>query len=162
MLSDIHTWSTYLLSILLRNHMWELHWSANDGRQRRQQWQWRRQSLNLYISQNSHFFSGQSRHASSSLIVLYLWLGARRPTTQWYNSGMVSWYYLGWPLCLHRGNSASENLQQETQWPKCCLHKTPYVVAPLREPGDVIARTPPYAQLPTNAPTRTIFFFVHE
>jgi hypothetical protein len=30
---------------------------------------------------NSHFFSGQSRHASSSLIVLYLWLGADRLTT---------------------------------------------------------------------------------
>jgi hypothetical protein len=29
---------------------------------------------------NSHFFSGQSQHAFSSLIVLYLWLGARRPT----------------------------------------------------------------------------------
>jgi hypothetical protein len=28
---------------------------------------------------NSHFFSGQSWHASSSLIMLYLWLGARRP-----------------------------------------------------------------------------------
>ncbi len=39
---------------------------------------------------NSHFFSGESRHASSSLIVLYLWLGARRPTTQLYDSGMVS------------------------------------------------------------------------
>jgi hypothetical protein len=38
----------------------------------------------------SHFFSGQSRHASSSSIVLYLWLGARRPTAQLYNSGMVS------------------------------------------------------------------------
>ncbi len=25
MLSDVHTWSTYLLSILLRNHTWELH-----------------------------------------------------------------------------------------------------------------------------------------
>ncbi len=28
----------------------------------------------------SHFFSGQSRHASSSSIMLYLWLEARRPT----------------------------------------------------------------------------------
>jgi hypothetical protein len=28
----------------------------------------------------SHFFSGKSRHASSSSIVLYLWLGARWPT----------------------------------------------------------------------------------
>ncbi len=25
MLLDVHTWSTYLLSILLRNHTWELH-----------------------------------------------------------------------------------------------------------------------------------------
>jgi hypothetical protein len=31
------------------------------------------------IFSNSHFFSGQSRHASSPSIVLYLWLGARRP-----------------------------------------------------------------------------------
>jgi hypothetical protein len=31
----------------------------------------------------SHFFSGQSRHAFSSLIVLYLWLGARRPTPEY-------------------------------------------------------------------------------
>jgi hypothetical protein len=30
---------------------------------------------------NSHFFSGQSWHASSSSIVMYLWLGAKRPTT---------------------------------------------------------------------------------
>ncbi len=74
----------------------------------------------------SHFFSGQGWHASSSSIVLYLWLGARRPTAQLYHSGMVSRYYLGWPLCLHRGNSASKNLQQETQRPKCCLYKTPY------------------------------------
>ncbi len=43
----------------------------------------------------SHFFSGQSWHASSSSIVLYLWLGARRPTAQLYDSGMVSRYYLG-------------------------------------------------------------------
>ncbi len=41
----------------------------------------------------SHFFSGQSWHASSSSIVLYLWLGARRPTAQSYNSSSVSRYY---------------------------------------------------------------------
>jgi hypothetical protein len=35
---------------------------------------------------NSHFFSGQSRHASSPSIVLYLWLGARRPMAQSYDS----------------------------------------------------------------------------
>jgi hypothetical protein len=29
---------------------------------------------------NSQFFSGQSQHPSSPSIVLYLWLGARRPT----------------------------------------------------------------------------------
>ncbi len=59
---------------------------------------------------NILFFSGQSWHASSCSIVLYLWLGARRPTAQSYNSSSVSWYYLGWPLRLLRGNSASENL----------------------------------------------------
>ncbi len=108
---------------------------------------------------NSHFFSGQSRHASSSSIMLYLWIGARRPTTQSYDSGMVSRYYLGWPLHLLGGNSASENLQRETQWPKCCLWETPFVAAPVRETGDVIARTLLYVQLPTDAPTRTKIFF---
>jgi hypothetical protein len=33
-----------------------------------------------YTFSTSLFFSGQSRHASSSSIMLYLWLGARRPT----------------------------------------------------------------------------------
>ncbi len=61
-----------------------------------------------------------------------------------------------------RENSASENLQQETQRPKCCLYETPYIAASVRETGDVIARTLLYAQLPTDAPTRTRFFFVHE
>jgi hypothetical protein len=91
--------------------------------------------------------------------MLYLWLGARRPTLQSCNSVMVCRYYLGLPLRLHRGNSASENLLQETQWPKRCLYKTPYVAAPIRETGDVIARTPSYAQLPTDTPTRTRFFW---
>ncbi len=58
-----------------------------------------------------------------------------------------------------RGNSASKNLQQETQQPKCCLYKTPFVAAPVRETGDVIARTPPYAQLPTHTPKRARFFW---
>jgi hypothetical protein len=61
-----------------------------------------------------------------------------------------------------RGNSASENLQQETQWLKCCLYKTPYVAAPVKEIGDIIVRTLPYVQLPTYAPTRARFFLVHE
>ncbi len=108
----------------------------------------------------SHFFSGQSWHASSSSIVLYLWLGARRPMAQSYDSGMVSRYYLGWSLHLHRGKTASKNLQQETQWPKWCLYKTPYyVAAPVRETGDVITRTPLYARLHSDRPTRTIFIF---
>ncbi len=92
--------------------------------------------------------------------MLYLWLGARRPTAQLYDSISVSQYYLGWPLCLLRGNSASENLPCEAQRPKCCLYKTPYyVAAPVRETGDVIARTLLYVQLPTYAPTITRFFF---
>jgi hypothetical protein len=61
-----------------------------------------------------------------------------------------------------RGNSASKNLQREIQWPKCCLYKTPYVAAPVRETGDVITRTLPYAQLPTDTPTRTRIFLVHK
>jgi hypothetical protein len=108
----------------------------------------------------SHFFSGQSRHASSSSIVLYLWLGARRPTAQSYDSSSVSWYYLGWPLHLLRGNFASKNLPCKAQQPKCCLYEMPYyVAAPVRETGDIIARTPLYARLPTYAPTKTRFFF---
>ncbi len=67
--------------------------------------------------------------------------------------------YLGWPLHLHRGKSPSKNLQQDTQWPKCCLYKTPYAAAPVRETGDVITRTPLYAWLSTDTPTRTRFFF---
>ncbi len=58
-----------------------------------------------------------------------------------------------------RGNSASKNLQWETQRPTCCLYEMPYIAAPVRETGDVIARTPLYAQLPTDAPTRTRIFF---
>ncbi len=43
---------------------------------------------------------------------------------------------------------------------KCCLCKTPNVAAPVREQGDVIARTtPPYVQLPSDAPARTRFFW---
>ena len=60
---------------------------------------------------------------------------------------------------VSRGNSASKNLQRETQRPKCCLYKTPYVAAPVRETGDIIARTPLYTQLPSDAPTRTRFIF---
>jgi hypothetical protein len=35
-----------------------------------------------------------------------------------------------------------------------------YVAAPIRETGDIIARTLLYAQLPTYAPTRTRLFFL--
>jgi hypothetical protein len=72
--------------------------------------------------------------------VLYLWLGARRPTAQSYDSSSVSRYYLGWPLHLLRDNSTSKNLPCKAQRPKCCLYKMPYnVSAPVRETGDVIA-----------------------
>ncbi len=43
---------------------------------------------------NSHFLSGQSWHASSSLIVLYLWLGARRPTTWTLQLGCNQWHWV--------------------------------------------------------------------
>ncbi len=109
---------------------------------------------------NSHFFSGQSRHTSSSSIVLCLWLGARRLTAQSYDSSSVSQYNLGWPLRLLRGNSAYENLPCKAQRPKCCLYKTPYyAAAPVRETGDIIARTPLYARLPSDALKEPEFFW---
>ncbi len=49
--------------------------------------------------------------------------------------------------------------QQATYKDKCCLNESPYVAAPVTEQGDIIVRTPPYAQLPSDAPTRTRFFF---
>ncbi len=103
---------------------------------------------------NSHFSSGQSRQAFSPSIVLYLWLGARRPTAQSYNSSSVSWYYLVWPLRLLRGNSAYEKHPCEAQWQKCCLYETPYYVAtPIRETGDVIAhlQEPDFFKFTSNA-----------
>ncbi len=45
---------------------------------------------------------------------------------------------------------------------KCCIYEIPYVAAPIREQGDVIVRTPPYTRLPSDAPTRTRIFLVHE
>jgi hypothetical protein len=79
---------------------------------------------------------------------------------QSYGSNSVSWYFLGRPLHLLRENYAYENLQCKTQRPKCCLYKTPYyVAAPVRETGDVIARAPLYAQLPSDTHTRTRFYF---
>ncbi len=84
--------------------------------------------------------------------MLYLWLGARRPTAPSYDSSSVSRYYLGWPLHLLRGNSASKNLPCKAQRPKCRLYKTPYyLAAPVRETGEVIA----HLQEPD-------FFLVHE
>jgi hypothetical protein len=77
------------------------------------------------------------------------------------DSSSVSMYYLGWPLHLLRGNSASENLPCKAQQPKCCLYKTPdYIAAHIRETGDIIAGTSLYAWFPTYAPTRTRYFFL--
>ncbi len=49
MLSYVHTWSTHLHSILLRDHMWELHWYAaaddDDGDNDNGQ----QHTLNLYV-----------------------------------------------------------------------------------------------------------------
>ena len=43
-------------------------------------------TIQSFTFSNSHFFSGQSWHASSlSYIMLYLWLGAKRPSTQSYD-----------------------------------------------------------------------------
>ncbi len=37
-------------------------------------------TIQSFTFSNSHFFLGQSRHLSSPSIMLYLWLGAKRPT----------------------------------------------------------------------------------
>ncbi len=60
-----------------------------------------------------------------------------------------------------KGNSASENLQRETQQPKCRLYETPNVAVPVNETGDVIARTHLYARFPTDAPYKNqkLFWF---
>ncbi len=79
-------------------------------------------------------------------------------TVVWFQYGLQV-IYLGWPLRLHRGNSAFKNLQRETQWQKCCLYKTPYVAAPVRETGDIITRSLLYAWPPTYAPTRARIIF---
>jgi hypothetical protein len=38
---------------------------------------------------------------------------------------------------------------------KCCLYETPYIAAPMRVLGDVIAKTTPHAQIHSDAPTRS-------
>jgi hypothetical protein len=38
---------------------------------------------------------------------------------------------------------------------KCCLYKMPYVAAPVRVLGDIIAKPMPYEQIPSDAPTIT-------
>ncbi len=113
-----------------------------------------------FFSCNSHFFSGQSRNDSSSSLFSCCISGLgpegllhNRKTPVWSPGNLLR------VTLASRGNSASENLQRETQRPKCCLYETPYVAALVRETGDVIARTPLYAQLPTDAPTRTRFVF---
>jgi hypothetical protein len=47
---------------------------------------------------------------------------------------------------------------------KGCFYKTPYVAAPILVLGDVIANSPPYARLPTDAPTiaRNYFLFMSD
>jgi hypothetical protein len=46
-------------------------------------------------------------------------------------------------------------LPQKSKDKKCCLYEMPYVAAPARVLGDVIAKPTPYKQIPLDAPTRT-------
>jgi hypothetical protein len=43
---------------------------------------------------------------------------------------------------------------------KCCLYETPYVAAPVRVLGDIIAKPTLYERIPLDASTRTGFFFL--
>ncbi len=88
--------------------------------------------------------------------MLYLWLGAERTTAQLINSSNPRMLRV---TLASRGNTASKNFWQETSKQKCCLYEAPYITAPIRETGVIIARTPPYAQVPTDTPTRARFFW---
>ncbi len=114
----------------------------------------------LFFSSNSHFFSirvGMPLPLPSCCIFS---LGQKGLLHNWkFPVWSPSNPWLFRVTVVSRGNSASKNLQEETQWPKCCLYETPYVAAPIRETGDVVARTPTYMGLPTDAPTRARFFW---
>ncbi len=89
---------------------------------------------------------GSACSSSSSCFAASLaW--AKRPTGLLYNT--CSPRLLGWPL--HLGETLPPWKSKEK---KCCLFKTPYVAAPMRQIGDVIVWTTPYAQLSMDAPTR--------
>ena len=139
--------------ILHDTHLsWPVYWEPVGIISKSYNFLFRTTTIQSFTFSNSHFFSGQSRPASSPSILLYLWLGARRPMAQSYDSSSVSWTTWGWPLHLLRGNSAYKNLPCEAQWQKCCLYGTPYyVAAPVRETGDVIVHL-----------QEQFFFLVHE
>ncbi len=88
--------------------------------------------------------------SSSCRAVSLAW--AERPTAQLYDSSNPR--LLGWPLRLGKTLPLWNSKDK-----KCCLYKTPYVAAPLREIGDTIVRTLFCVRLPTEAPTGIRFFW---
>jgi hypothetical protein len=53
---------------------------------------------------------------------------------------------------MHLGETL---LPQKSKDKKCCLYETPYITAPVRVLGDVIAKPTPYEQIPSDTPTIT-------
>ncbi len=94
---------------------------------------------------------GSARSSSSSCHAAPL-VWAEKPTALLYNT--CSPRLLGWPLRLGESLPLWNSKDK-----KCCLYKMPYAAAPMRVLGGIIARTKPYVQLPTDAPTREPDFF---
>jgi hypothetical protein len=110
-----------------------------------------------FLSLDCHFFSGQSWHMP--LPLLSCCISSLGQKGLLHNHTNASYPGLLRVTLASRGNSASKNLQQETQWPKCYLYEAPYIAAPIRETGDTTARTPLYVRLSTGTPIRASFFW---
>ncbi len=91
-----------------------------------------------------------ARSSSSSCCAASL-ASAKEPMALLYNTSSPR--LSGWPLRLGVPLPLWNSKDK-----KCCLYKTPYIAAPTRVLGDIIAKTTPYNQIPLDAPTRTRIF----
>ncbi len=111
MLPDVHAWSTYLLSILLRNHMWELHWSAaannndDDGQQH---------TFNLYIYLKISHFAYWCLYNISHMLNEHL-----KYHTQWFSAGIISHLFFVTWILSHSACMAREISHIHSSWFSC-------------------------------------------
>ncbi len=102
-----------------------------------------------------HFSQVEQHTPLPLVVVLHLLLGQK--SLQHYSTILEVHKYWGVTLAS-RGNSAPKKLQGQEV---LSLHNN-LCSSTSRVLGDVNARTQHYAQLPTDAPSRTRFFFVHK